>query len=157
MNATPPTEVQADDTQNERRAFRTPFWVTAVTLMTAGFIALGCTSNDGFPVPYAKGEVLRSGLSIPPGQTFLLGGGQPGEFIVQAYNEGDVAVEISADPEDNRFKASTAYPESMIEATFKPGQTALLTNTSDETTAKLKVTITSLERGQQLGMRYIDR
>ncbi|MEM1098232.1 MAG: hypothetical protein AAGH92_05530 [Planctomycetota bacterium] len=157
MNDTPRTEPNAAELPQARRAFGIPFWLTALAIVGAGLVALGCTSNPGFPEPYADGEVLRSGLSIPPGQTFLLGGGQPAGFIVQAYNHGGVAVELSADPNEPETVSATIFPESQNEATFAPGQTALLTNLSDDTTARLKVTITSLKRGQTLGMRYVDR
>ncbi|CAN0457795.1 unnamed protein product, partial [Ectocarpus fasciculatus] len=81
--------------------------------------------------PYAQGEVLRSGLTIPAGQTFLLGGGQPAGFIVQAYNEGGVAVELIGDPTDSSSTSKTIFPGSQSEATFGSEQTARLTNTSD--------------------------
>lgn len=139
------------------RGARVPFWLTATGLLVVGLVVLGCTSPKGFPEPFAEGEVLRSDLSIPPGQTFLLGGGQPAGFIVQAYNDGGVPVSLTGDPATDDARETTIYPDNLSEAAFTPGQTALLTNESDDQTARLKVTITSLQPGQTLGMRYVDR
>ncbi|MEM8782987.1 MAG: hypothetical protein AAGE65_09055 [Planctomycetota bacterium] len=134
---------------------RLPFWTGVAAILTVGLVVLGCTSGGGFPKPYADGEVLRSGLSIPPGETFVLGGGQPAGFIVQAFNHGDVPVELAVGPIPSPTDRGRIYPGSQSESAFEAGEVALLTNVSDRSTARLKVTITSLQPGQQLGMRYI--
>ncbi|MEM7576897.1 MAG: hypothetical protein AAF328_05410 [Planctomycetota bacterium] len=157
MNHTPPYAIPAQTHCSARRAFGAPFWVTVLAILTTGFVTLGCTTGGNFPEPYVEGEVLRSGLSIPPGQTFVLGGGQPAGFMVQVYNEGTVPVILTGEPVGAQAKTLTVDPKSQAEANFEPGQTALMTNTSGDQSAKLNVTITSLQPGQTLGMRYVDR
>ncbi len=110
----------------------------------------GGVSDGGFPEPYAEGEVTRSNLSIPPGETVVIGGDHQGGLIVQARNTGPAVVTITS--KGDTVGARKVHPRDFNEATYAPGQAALLVNNSEKRTARLKVTITA-PPAQTLAMR----
>lgn len=99
----------------------------------------------------SAGEIT-SGLQIEAGQTFELGGGQQGGFTVTGRNTGPVAVVVLAKGEGAAVVKGRVEPGANVDAAFGPGEMALLRNTSDTQTARLKLKI----RGDtsSLGMTY---
>lgn len=98
---------------------------------------------------------ITSGLQIEPGQTFELGGGQPGGFEVTGRNSGKVAVVVLGKlPGAQPVERGTVAPGGPVEARFAPGEQALLRNTSDSKTARMKLRITGDTAA--LGMTYSD-
>ena len=96
---------------------------------------------------------LTSGLQIEPGQTFELGGGQEGGFAVTGTNSGSVAVVVLGKlPDTAPVLRGTVEPGEKVDARFAPGEMALLRNTSDSRTARLKLKITG--DTARLGMTY---
>ncbi len=90
----------------------------------------------------AQAGVINSGLQIDPGQTFELGGGQEGSFTVTGRNTGPVAVVVLAQaPGAQPVARGTVGPGGNVDATFGPGEMALLRNTSAKETARLKLKI----------------
>ncbi|MEM6929378.1 MAG: hypothetical protein AAF602_20735 [Myxococcota bacterium] len=107
--------------------------------------------NRPFPEPPTAGEAKRSNLAIPAGQTFELGGSQPGGFAVRLTNLGPTEVDvIGADGEVRRVSQGET-----AEATFAAGEMARLRNRSTQRGARLKVVYTQTTEGF-LGMRYVD-
>jgi hypothetical protein len=91
-----------------------------------------------------------SDLFIQPGEQFVLGGGQKGEFKVQAHNKGRVAVKIT-----ERFKFGGTEEKGMLKPggratlSFGNGSSAIILNSSDQkANLGLKITGTT-----DLGMR----
>lgn len=115
-------------------------------IAAAAALALASTS-------VSAGEIT-SGLQIEAGQTFELGGGQQGGFTVTGRNTGPVAVVVLAKGEGAAAAVvkGRVEPGAAVEAAFGPGEMALLRNTSDSKTARLKLKI----RGDtaSLGMTY---
>ena len=98
---------------------------------------------------------INSNLQIEPGQTFELGGGQPGGFAVKGRNSGTVAVVVLGElPDARAVERGTVAPGGSVDARFGPGEMALLRNTSDAKTARLKLVITG--DTSSLGMTYSD-
>ncbi len=96
---------------------------------------------------------ITSGLQIEPGQTFELGGGQPGAFEVTGRNSGKVAVVVLGKlPGAQPVERGTVAPGGLVEARFAPGEQALLRNTSNRVTARMKLKITG--ETAALGMTY---
>jgi hypothetical protein len=95
---------------------------------------------------------FNSGLQIEAGQTFELGGGQQGGFTVTGRNTGPVAVVVLAKGEGEAVVKGRVEPGAAVDAAFGPGEMALLRNTSDSKTARLKLKV----RGDtsSLGMTY---
>jgi hypothetical protein len=101
----------------------------------------------------AQAETINSGLQIEPGQTFELGGGQEGGFTVKGSNSGPVAVVVLGKlPDAAPVLRATVAPGGAVDARFAPGEMALLRNTSDSKTARLKLKITG--DTSSLGMTY---
>jgi len=102
----------------------------------------------------AEAGTITSGLQIEAGQTFELGGGQKGGFTVTGRNTGRVAVVVYGLAEGARapVERGTVIPGGKVDATFGPGEQALLRNTSSMETARLKLTITG--DTSSLGMSY---
>ncbi|MCX9146826.1 hypothetical protein [Erythrobacter sp. WG] len=103
----------------------------------------------------AGADVLNSGLEIEPGQFFELGGGQKGGFTVTGRNTGPsaVVVYVMADgPDANLVERGTVAPGASVDATFGPGDMAVLRNTSTMETARLKLKIAG--DISTLGMTY---
>jgi len=105
-----------------------------------------------------SGEVMDwpfagvSGTLIPPGQTFLLGGGQDGAFKVNACNTGTVAVDILRQSKDVTSLITTLTPGNCVDQAFAFGEMAKLRNTSKSNQASLKIKINRALNS--LGMRY---
>lgn len=94
-----------------------------------------------------------SNLQIEPGQTFELGGGQEGGFAVRGTNSGPVAVVVLGKREGAAAVVrGTVAPEGTVNASFGPGEAALLRNTSGRETARLKLKISG--DTSSLGMTY---
>lgn len=103
----------------------------------------------------AQSGEITSGLQIEAGQTFELGGGQEGGFSVTGRNTGPVAVVVLGRlPGAQPAVRGTVAPGEAVEASFGPGETALLRNTSAQKTARLKLRITG--DTASLGMTYSD-
>ncbi|MFM7349526.1 MAG: hypothetical protein ACKO01_08555 [Erythrobacter sp.] len=105
-------------------------------------------------VPAAAGE-LNSNLQIEPSQFFELGGGQPGSFTVTGRNTGPSVVVIYAlasDDEASLVERGTVAPGGTVDATFRPGEMAVLRNTSTMETARLKLKVSG--DISSLGMTY---
>jgi hypothetical protein len=101
----------------------------------------------------AQAGTINSGLQIEPGQTFELGGGQEGGFVVTGTNSGSVAVVVLGKlPDAAPVARGTVAPGGKVDARFAPGEMALLCNTSDSRTARLKLKITG--DTSSLGMTY---
>jgi len=104
-------------------------------------------------VPAAQAGEITSGLQIEAGQTFELGGGQEGGFTVTGKNNGPVAVVVLGQAEGKAaVERGTVAPGGTVDATFGPGEMALLRNTSRQKTARLKLKITG--DTSSLGMTY---
>jgi hypothetical protein len=103
-------------------------------------------------VSAAAGEI-NSNLQIEAGQTFDLGGGQEGSFVVTGRNTGPVPVEVLGQLPDARpVRRGTVAPGGTVDARFAPGEMALLRNTSAKETARLKLKISG--DTSSLGMSY---
>jgi len=110
--------------------------VRNTTRLTAVLAALAVLGSG-----LAAGEI-SSNLQIEAGRTFELGGGQPGGFAVTGRNTGRVAVIVLGKREgDQPVARVTVAPGSAVDARFGPGEMALLRNTSDRTTARMKLRI----------------
>lgn len=114
--------------------------------------AVGLLIAGGLAV--AASAAINSNLQIEAGETFELGGGQAGSFTVTGRNTGPVAVEVlgKAEGAEAGMMRATVAPGASLEATFAPGEMALLRNTSASKTARLKLTITG--DTSALGMSY---
>lgn len=98
---------------------------------------------------------INSNLQIEPGQTFELGGGQEGGFVVTGKNTGPVAVVVLSKAEGAAEVArGTVAPGGAVDARIAPGEMALLRNTSDKKTATLKLKVTG--DTSSLGMSYAE-
>ena len=98
---------------------------------------------------------INSNLQIEPGQTFELGGGQEGGFVVTGTNTGPVAVVVLSKAEGAAaVERGTVAPGGAVDATIAPGEMALLRNTSGRETARLKLKVTG--DTSSLGMGYSD-
>ncbi|WP_301751229.1 hypothetical protein [uncultured Erythrobacter sp.] len=98
---------------------------------------------------------INSNLQIDPGQTFELGGGQEGGFVVTGTNTGPVAVVVLSKADGAAaVERGTVAPGGAVDARIAPGEMALLRNTSDEKTATLKLKVTG--DTSSLGMSYAD-
>lgn len=96
--------------------------------------------------------VINSDLTIEAGQTFELGGGQKGGFTVSGRNTGRVAVVVYGLAEGARGPVARGpvAPGAAVDAAFRPGEQALLRNTSIIATARLKLKVVGDTAG--LGM-----
>jgi hypothetical protein len=103
--------------------------------------------------PAAAG-VINSSLQIDPGQTFELGGGQKGGFVVTGRNVGPVAVVVYGLAEGARapVERGTVAPGAAVDSSFGPGEQALLRNTSTMQMARLKLKVSGDTAA--LGMTY---
>ena len=95
---------------------------------------------------------LRSTTYIEPGQSFLLGGGQPGGFSVRGRNAGGTPVTVYSEQAGRRDSVTTLAPGAPIDAEFPSNAMAVFRNTSRTTAAEVSITVTGTTSG--LGMRY---
>ena len=98
---------------------------------------------------------INSNLQIDPGQTFELGGGQEGGFVVTGTNTGPVAVVVLSKVDGAAaVERGTVAPGGAVDAQIAAGEMALLRNTSSQKTARLKLKVTG--DTSSLGMSYAD-
>jgi hypothetical protein len=98
---------------------------------------------------------INSNLQIDPGQTFELGGGQEGGFVVTGTNTGPVAVVVLSKADGAAaVERGTVAPGGAVDAQIAAGEMALLRNTSSQKTARLKLKVTG--DTSSLGMSYAD-
>jgi len=120
------------------------------TIVTRLFAATFSLAILAFPV--AAGTI-NSNLQIEAGQTFELGGGQEGGFTVTGRNTGPVAVVVLAQlPGAKPSLRGTVAAGGDVDATFGPGEMALLRNTSGTKQARLKLKVSG--DTSSLGMTY---
>lgn len=94
---------------------------------------------------------LTSGLTIPAGETFNLGGEQRGDYNAEITNKGSVAVELYSTNSGQNFGEDRLSDTPVLIGTVEPGAwerfsagagtPLLLKNTSDTVDAKLKVEV----------------
>ena len=102
-----------------------------------------------------KAGTINSNLQIEPGQTFELGGGQEGGFVVTGTNTGSVAVVVLSKADGAAaVERGTVAPGGAVDARIAPGEMELLRNTSSQKTARLKLKVTG--DTSSLGMSYAD-
>ncbi len=121
------------------------FSKTQISMITAAAI-LGYTG-------FAHAAV--SGLQIPPGQTFLLGGEQVLPLKVYACNRGDTAIDIKAKIGQEERLIAQVKPSECARHTFATGETVALTNLSDSQTGRMRVEFDAPVTS--LSMRYIGK
>lgn len=124
-------------------------------LLTNTRIALALTGLVSITALTAVGQAgeINSNLAIEAGQTFELGGGQAGRFVVNGRNTGPVAVEVLTKAAGkDAVMLGTVAPGGAVDARVGSGETALLRNTSDRETARLKLRISGDTAA--LGMTY---
>jgi hypothetical protein len=94
---------------------------------------------------------LQSGLTIGPGEQFVLGGAQRGAYRVEARNVGDVPVDVAEvrAPGDTVALGALA-PGARQSLRFGAGAAALLINPTDRP-ALLRLSVSG---DTNLGMRY---
>lgn len=128
-------------------AHMSPFGLRRIS---AGFAAIAATAL----LAVSAHATINSNLQIEAGQTFELGGGQEGGFTVTGRNTGPVAVVVLGKGEGaaSAVLRGTVAPGGEVNASFGPGEMALLRNTSDRTMARLKLKITG--DTSSLGMTY---
>ena len=116
-----------------------PTFRPAVAVCVALLLATACWAG------------ISSHLLIEPGKQFVLGGGQPGAFKVQAHNVGKVPVEIKERPRGGGiFGKVTLAPGARGTLRFMAGSTAVLLNPSGvQAVLDLKIT-----GAPNLGMTY---
>jgi hypothetical protein len=111
-----------------------------LTLAAVCALATSCWAN------------LTSDLLIEPGKQFVLGGGQPGAFRVEARNVGKVPVEVKERPRGGGiFTKNTLAPGARGTLRFMAGSTAVLLNPS-AVQARLHLKVTGDTRS--LSMTY---
>lgn len=128
-------------------------WNIAKTMSQARGPILALAAAIGLAA--AANAAITSNLQIEAGETFVLGGGQKGSFTVAGRNTGSVPVEVLGKAEGAAVgvRRGIAAPGAMLDATFATGEAALLRNTSDSKSARLKLTITG--DTASLGMGYV--
>jgi hypothetical protein len=101
----------------------------------------------------AEAGQITSDLRIEAGKTFELGGGQEGGFVVTGRNTGSVAVVVLGQREGKApVVRGTVASGGEVDASFAPGEMALLRNTSGSAMARLKLKIAG--ETSSLGMTY---
>ena len=112
----------------------------SAALLTLTALAAGC------------GSTLNSTTWVPPGQTFLLGGGTAGDYTVSGTNSGQTDVEILSEQDGTTTTVAQLKPGASISHTFTDGQLARFRNLSATDQAELTLVV----KGQisSLGMRY---
>jgi hypothetical protein len=95
---------------------------------------------------------INSNLSIPPRESFILGGGQANGFNVSGRNTGPVAIEIYAGEANTQRFIGRVEPGQSVVQKFRAQESAVLKNTSSTLRGEIKLRITGQTSG--LGMRY---
>ena len=96
---------------------------------------------------------INSNLTVQPGETFLLGGNQPAGFTVAGTNSGPVAVDILLRGQGGDTPVATVAPGGDFQGDFGAGETAVVRNTSTDTAAQVRLTVTGYT--EDLGMRSV--
>lgn len=96
---------------------------------------------------------LTSGLTIPPSETFLLGGDRGGPYKAFIRNRGNVPVEIYLERLGSTYLLGTLQPGERTAAAFDTREGANLKNLSASQEAFLKVEVFG---DTNIGMRYIE-
>ncbi|NNF57338.1 MAG: hypothetical protein HKN04_03770 [Rhodothermaceae bacterium] len=94
---------------------------------------------------------VQSGLTLGPGEQFILGGRQRGAYRIDARNIGGVTVVVSEIVAvGDTVRLGALVPGAQLMLRFRAGPAALLQNASGRV-AHLKLSITG---DTNLGMRY---
>ncbi|MEM7622140.1 MAG: hypothetical protein AAF235_02940 [Planctomycetota bacterium] len=114
-----------------------------LALLTIGVLAgTGCGIPD-----------ITSGLGIPAGETFLLGGQQEGSYRARVKNHGETSVTLLTSTDGGPlFPVAELAPGEADELRMGPGSPLYLRNESDDQDASLKVEVFG---ESNLGMSYI--
>lgn len=124
-----------------------------MAFFNAGRLAVILALAMALPASGAAAGEINSQLQIEAGQTFELGGGQEGGFLVTGRNTGPVAVEVLGKVQGKPATVrGIVAPGGSVEARFAPGEMALLRNASGRQMARLKLKVTGDTAG--LGMTY---
>lgn len=89
---------------------------------------------------------------IPPGQTFVLGGEQRSELLLEGRNTGTVPVELLREREGQRTSLAVLAPGQLFSRRFAPGDVVLLRNGSTSSPAVIDAHFNHSAGG--LTMRY---
>jgi hypothetical protein len=81
----------------------------------------------------------HSELTVPPSDTFELGGDQSSPMSVAGKNVGQTAVVILARTKSGEISIASVAPGGTFAYDFAVGETALIRNTSGATPARLSV------------------
>lgn len=95
---------------------------------------------------------LTSTTMIPAGQSFRLGGGQPGAFTVRGTNSGSVPVVGYSEVAGKRDSLLTLAPGANVDTSFPATATVVFGNTSTTKSATVSIKVTGDVGG--LGMGY---
>jgi hypothetical protein len=113
-------------------------------------LVLACAAAS--PAP-AQLFYSTSTTTIPPGQSFLLGGDQRRPLRVIGTNTGRVEVAVAAVAPGGVTQIARAAPGEGFNATFDPGTTARITNASNSQAAEVRVRFNA--DTSAVGMRYV--
>ena len=114
-----------------------------LTGILIGLVALA------LPIPAFAGH---SNLTVPPSDTFLLGGDQKAAMVVSGKNVGTTEVAIRARTGTTDTEIARVAPGATFEHSFAAGEVALIGNLSAKTAARLSVDFTGSP--DSLSMRY---
>lgn len=115
----------------------------ALTATVAALTCVGCATPD-----------LVSGLSIPPGQTFNLGGGQTGDYAANVLNHGETTVTLfTVTPTGGTTQLAQLEPGQQQSLDMDPNAPMMLRNESNARTAELRVEVNG---DTNLAMYYTD-
>ncbi|WP_298173217.1 hypothetical protein [Novosphingobium sp.] len=121
--------------------------------MTTRFAAAIAAALALFPAAARAGH---SELTVPPAETFLLGGEQQAEMVVSGRNTGQTGVVILAKtgPAEDAPETviATVAPGGQFRHAYAPGEIALIRNQSPSETARLSVDFTG--NASSLSMSY---
>jgi hypothetical protein len=85
---------------------------------------------------------LVSDLTVPAGETFVLGGGEKGAFTVKARNTGTITVSLSSrNTKGGVTDLGTLAPRASQTLTFQEGEAALILNAA-AVNARLMLNVT---------------
>lgn len=98
-----------------------------------------------------SGCAITSGLTIEPGETFVLGGDQRGAFTVELLNTGSVEIEVAeVTVAEDTLRVAQLAPGEVARAHFGARSAALIINRGD-----VDVTVRATIRGDtNVGMGY---
>jgi hypothetical protein len=98
-----------------------------------------------------RSPTLTSGLTVPAGETFILGERPSGDFTVSALNKGQTTARIIASRDGNAAPIATLPPGETVIARFKSNDAVLIQNVS--TTQRAEITV-EVWGTQNLSMYY---